>query len=72
MEDKIIDQIIELLVLMNSYTPTTPAPANPALPIIRAKIAVLQARRTAVKKKFQLNFVNMADITKQISSINFK
>jgi hypothetical protein len=71
-EDKIIDQIIAILVLMNSYVPTTAEPANPSLPVILQKLATLQAARTASKAKFNLNFLNIAEITKQITSINIK
>ena len=72
MEEKIIDQIIEILDLMNSYTPTTPAPANPQLPVIRTKVIQLQATRRASTDKFKLNFINIAEITKEISSIKLK
>lgn len=72
MEDKFIDQIIEILTIMNAYTPTTQFPANPSLPLINTKLILLKTQRLASKKKFQLNFLNIAEITKQISSIDLK
>jgi hypothetical protein len=71
-EEKILDQIIAILVLMNSYVPTTANPANPQLPFILKQLAQLQANRTAIKAKFNLNFLNIAEITKQITSLNIK
>lgn len=72
MEDKIIDQILEILSLMNNYIPTPAAPANPQLPLIRAKLLQLQANRKASSSKFKINFVNISEITKEISSIKLK
>lgn len=72
MEDKIIDQILEILSLMNSYVPTTPQPANPQLPLIRTKLLHLQANRKTSSSKFKISFVNISEITKEISSIKLK
>lgn len=71
MEDKIIDQIISILVLMNSYVPTPAAPANPNLPVILAQMKILQIYRNASKQKFKMNFINISEIAKEISTIKF-
>lgn len=70
-EEKIIDQIIEILSLMNGYTPTQFNPANPLLPLIRTKITRLQSIRAASKNRFKLNFINSADVVKQLTEIKF-
>lgn len=67
MEEKIIDQIIEILSLMSQYTPTTPP--NPFLPLIKIKLLQLQTNRKASTAKFKINFINISEITKEISSI---
>ena len=68
-EKQIIDNIIEILDLMNSYVPTTVNPANPKLPIIKIKVQRLKVARTLSSAKFKLHFDNISKITKQISDV---
>lgn len=68
-EEKIIDGILEILDLMNAYTPIQQEPANPALGIIRTKLIALEVLRKVSKEKFKLLFLDVAGVTKQITDV---
>ena len=68
-EDKLIDQIVEILEMMNAYVPTTPAPANPQLPLIQAKVAQMKGIRAKSKAKFALHMKDLVEVGNRISKI---
>ena len=69
MEDKILDELIELVDLLAQYTPTTPP--NPLLPEIRKRVTVLKTRRQKSKSDFLKHFADVGKIIKELNSLKF-
>lgn len=68
-EEKIIDMIIDCIDLLSAYVPTTVAPANPQLPVIRAKLVQLRAIREKSKASFKLYFDDLVTVNSKITEI---
>jgi|GEM_PF-4331586 len=67
MEEKFIDNIIDILDLMSQYSPTTPP--NPNLPLIIQKIQILKAQRLKSTDLFSKHLESLSDIVKNLSDI---